>query len=91
MACLMEKEISAPLASFLTTKTFELSTNKQHHYDLNNIVKTSHDIVQEVSEKFYFPLQSNKLGMIGLLYFNKIFLCQNLYLLFQLSDKKNIL
>ncbi len=49
MACLMEKEISAPLSSFITNKSIELCINKQHRSDLNEILEKTHDIVHNVS------------------------------------------
>ncbi|CAF3809547.1 unnamed protein product [Rotaria magnacalcarata] len=49
MACLMEKEICAPLTSFVTNKNVELTINKQHRRDLNDILERSHEIVQEVT------------------------------------------
>ncbi|CAF0922143.1 unnamed protein product [Rotaria sp. Silwood1] len=52
MACLMEKEICTPLASFITNKSVELSINKQHRCDLHEILETSHDIVEELQEEY---------------------------------------
>ncbi|CAF2552651.1 unnamed protein product [Rotaria sp. Silwood2] len=52
MACLMEKEICTPLASFITNKSVELSINKQHRSDLHEILETSHNIVQELQKEY---------------------------------------
>ena len=46
----MEKEISGPLTSFVIKKSVQLSINKQHRTDLDEILKKSHEIVHEVSE-----------------------------------------
>ncbi len=45
----MEKEICSPLASFITNKNVQLSINKQHRNDLDEILGKSHEIVQDVS------------------------------------------
>ncbi|CAF0940712.1 unnamed protein product [Rotaria sordida] len=52
MACLMEKEICTPLASFITNKSVELSVNRQHRCDLHEILETSHAIVQDLQEGY---------------------------------------
>jgi hypothetical protein len=52
MACLMEKQISGPLGSFITSKSVQLSINKQHRNDLDEILGKSHAIVQEVNISF---------------------------------------
>ncbi len=49
MACSMEKEICGPLGSFITNRSIQLSINRQHRTDLNEILEKSHDIVKEVS------------------------------------------
>ena len=51
MACLMEKEISGPLGSFIINKNVQLSINKQHRCDLDEILEKSHAIAQDVSRK----------------------------------------
>jgi hypothetical protein len=45
----MEKEICGPLGSFITNRSVQLSINRQHRTDLNEILEKSHDIVKEVS------------------------------------------
>ncbi|CAF1008539.1 unnamed protein product [Adineta steineri] len=52
MACLMEKEICIPLGSFITSKSVQLSINKQHRSDLNEILEKSHEIVRELQEEY---------------------------------------
>ncbi|UJR36286.1 hypothetical protein I4U23_029015 [Adineta vaga] len=52
MACLMEKEICGPLGCFIINKNIQLSINKQHRRDLNEIVDKSHDIVHELQEEY---------------------------------------
>lgn len=49
MACLMEKEISGPLTNFINQKNIQLTINKQHRHDLDDILRISHEIVQDVS------------------------------------------
>ncbi len=56
MACSMEKEICGPLGSFITNRSVQLSINRQHRTDLNEILEKSHDIVKEVSWDFVFQL-----------------------------------
>jgi hypothetical protein len=51
MACLMEKEICTPLESFTTAKTRQLAINREHRRDLDELLKTSHEILQEVRRK----------------------------------------
>lgn len=52
----MEKEISTPLGSFITQKTAQLSINKQHRTDLDEILKTSHQLVRQVRRKVSYRL-----------------------------------
>jgi hypothetical protein len=47
----MEKEICGPLGSFITNKNVQLSINKQHRNDLDEILVQSREIVHEVSSK----------------------------------------
>lgn len=49
MACLMEKEISGPLGSFITNKNLQLTINKQHRTDLDEILSESQNMVHNVS------------------------------------------
>jgi len=49
MACLMEKEISGPLGSFITNKNLQLTINKQHRADLDEILSESQQMVHDVS------------------------------------------
>jgi hypothetical protein len=44
----MEKNLSGPLTSFITNKTLQLSINKEHRRDLDEILEKSREIVQEV-------------------------------------------
>ncbi len=53
MACLMEKEICTPLGSFIRKKSVQLSINKQHRADLDEILGNSREIVQDVSVSFH--------------------------------------
>jgi hypothetical protein len=53
MACLLEKEICVPLGSFITNKSVQLSINKHHRRDLNEILEKSHEIVQDVSKDVF--------------------------------------
>ncbi|CAF1527991.1 unnamed protein product [Adineta ricciae] len=52
MACLMEKEIAGQLGCFTTSKSIQLSINKQCRNDLNDIVNKSHEIVQKLQEDY---------------------------------------
>lgn len=45
----MEKEICGSLGNFIINKNIQLSINKQYRNDLDEIVGTSHQIVQDVS------------------------------------------
>ncbi len=45
----MEKQISIPLGSFIINKSVQLSINKQHRADLDDILSKSHEIVKDVS------------------------------------------
>lgn len=49
MACLMEKEISGSLTNLIHQKTLQLNINKQYRNDLDEILRTSHEIVHDVS------------------------------------------
>ena len=49
----MEKEIAGQLGCFTTSKSIQLSINKQCRNDLNDIVNKSHEIVQKVSLEIY--------------------------------------
>ena len=46
----MEKEICGPLGSLMTNKSVQLSINKHHRRDFDEILEKSHEIIQEVSE-----------------------------------------
>lgn len=63
MACLMEKEICGPLGSFITNKSVQLSINKQHRKDLDDILGKSREIVHDVSLLLfsYRKLRSNSI------------------------------
>ena len=54
----MEKEIYHPLGNFITNKSLLLAINKQHRADLDEILKDSHEIVQEVKVVSSFVFQA---------------------------------
>jgi hypothetical protein len=53
MACLMEKQICTPLGSFIINKSVQLSINKQHRGDLDEVLARSHAIVKDVSRDIF--------------------------------------
>ena len=50
IACRMEKEISGPLGTSIISKTLELSINRNHRLDLDQVLDASHDILQQVHQ-----------------------------------------
>lgn len=57
MACLLEKEICGPLGSFIINKSVQLTINKQHRSDLDEILEKSHEIAQDVSRGVFSRLR----------------------------------
>lgn len=64
MACLMEKEICGPLGCFITNQSLQLTINKQHRTDLDEILQRSHAIVRDVrvGKEKEFDVTANKRG-----------------------------
>lgn len=61
----MEKEISGSLTNLISRKTLQLTINKQYRNDLDEILRTSHGIVHDVSVvSLFFP--QGKSSPIGL-------------------------
>ena len=54
----MEKDVCTPLLSFMIQKSDELFINKQHRYDLDEVVNKSREIVRDVSSNTFFFNQS---------------------------------
>jgi hypothetical protein len=44
----MEKEICGPLSSFIINKSLQISINKEHRRDFDEILTQSHEIVHQV-------------------------------------------
>jgi hypothetical protein len=52
VACVMEKQISVPLTNFRTYQTFQLTINKEHRRDFDEILKNSREIVEQVQDEY---------------------------------------
>jgi hypothetical protein len=48
----MEKEICQPLINFRNHKTLQLTLNKEHRRDFDEIISTSQEIVQEIQDDY---------------------------------------
>ncbi|UJR09808.1 hypothetical protein I4U23_014034 [Adineta vaga] len=52
VACIMEKNICAPLSCFIINKTLQLSINKEHRRDFDKIIEQGHANVTQIQEEY---------------------------------------
>jgi len=52
VACVMEKQICIPLKDFRTYQTFQLTTNKEHRREFDEILKNSREIVEDAHDEY---------------------------------------
>ncbi|CAF1352372.1 unnamed protein product [Rotaria sordida] len=53
VACIMEKKISGQLTNCITTKNLQLTFNKEHRRDFNEILEKGHEFVRESQDEYF--------------------------------------
>ncbi|CAF1684359.1 unnamed protein product, partial [Adineta ricciae] len=52
VACVLEKNIYAPLTSFIITKTLQLNIHKEHRRDFHQILEYGHQSVEQIRNEY---------------------------------------